>query len=213
MATRKATNSRSGRAAQPCVPTRAPKSGQIARTKAAVLETTTDLLGEIGYSRLTIDMISETSGVSRSTIYRYWTSLPELVSAAFDRALGPNPEMPDIGDIREQLIELMSQMPRILERSIWGRVLPAMIAATNDDHEFRGRLYAIADQRRDGIRTMIRRAIARGELVADTDVEWMIDMLSGIFYHRRLITGTSMRAKGMVELTVDTVLAQVRTRH
>lgn len=192
-------------------PKRAPKTSQIERTKSNVLNSTTKLLGEVVYGRLTIDLIAERSGVSRSTIYRHWNTLPELVSEAFDKALGPNPEMPDIGDVRSQLIDLFNQLPKILDRSIWGRVLPSMIVANDIDEEFAGRLHKIADKRRDGIRLLIQRAIDRGELKDDTDIEWMIDILSGIFYHRRLITGASMHQSGLVEKTVDTVLKSVVT--
>ncbi|MEM8981817.1 MAG: TetR/AcrR family transcriptional regulator [Pseudomonadota bacterium] len=188
---------------------RAPKTGQIERTKNTVLDATTELLGEIAYGRLTIDLVVERSGIARSTIYRYWKTLAELVSDAFDRALGPNPDVPDVGNVRDQLIALFSQLPRILDRSIWGTVLPSLIAANSSDGEFAGRLHRIADQRREDIRLLLRRAVKRGELPEAVDIEWMIDLLSGLFYHRRLITGASIHEDNIVERTVDTVLAGI----
>lgn len=189
---------------------RAPKTGQIERTRNTILNATTKLLGEIGYGRLTMDLVAERSGVSRTTIYRYWKALPELVSDAFDRALGPNPEIRDEGDVRDQLIALFSQLPRILDRSIWGTVLPSLIAANSSDGEFSGRLHQIADTRREDLRLLLGRAVDRRELPADLDLEWMIDLLSGLFYHRRLITGASMHEEGLVERTIDTILAGIR---
>ena len=190
---------------------RAPKTAQMERTKRHVLNATTELLGEIAYGRITIDLISERSGVSRSTIYRHWKSLPELVSDAFDGALGPNPKMPATGDIRDELLTLFHILPKILDRSIWGRILPSIIVASNSEGDFSGRLQNIADKRRDGIRDLIKNGMERGEIKADTDIEWMIDILSGLFYHRRLITGVSMHEAGLVKKTVDTVLSSVAT--
>lgn len=188
---------------------RAPKTSQIERTKSTVLDTTTELLGEVVYGRLTVDLISERSGVSRSTIYRYWKTLPELVSDAFDRALGPDPKLPDDGPIRGQLLTHFNRWPKTLNKSIWSRVLPALIAANSNDSDFAGRLYKIADKRKKIIRHIVEGAIERGELKPDTDSEWMIDLLSGIFYYRRLITGASLHQPKLVEMTVDAVLTSV----
>lgn len=186
--------------------TRAPKTSQITRTKNAIINATVELLGEVSYGRMTVDLIADRSGISRSTIYRYWKSLPEIVSEAFDTAIGPEPELQDLGDIRAELIQLYKQAPDTLDQSIWGRILPSLIVASNHDGDFSGRLQKITHERRENVRNLIRRSIERGELKADTDIEWMIDMLSSIFYHRRYITGGSMHSKGLVEKTVDAVL-------
>src|SRR5271166_3620503 len=47
--------------------------------------------------------------------------------------------------------------------------------------------------RRDHVMQIVRRAMARGELAATTDPEIAIDMLLGIIWYRRLITGKPSR--------------------
>ena len=191
---------------------RAPKTGQMERTKSNVLDSTIELLDEMVYAKLTIDVISERSGVSRSSIYRYWKSLPEIVSEAFDRAVGPDPQIDLDNDLRSNLIEIFSNLPRDLDETTWGHVLPSLIAASNSDDDFSGRLQKISDRRRRGLRRYLKMFIDRGELKPDTNIEWVIDAISSTFYTRHLITGTYKRESGHVEWLVDNVLKTILTR-
>ncbi len=187
-------------------PKRAPKKSQMERTKNSVLSATIELLGEMTFGRLTVDLISERSGVSRSTIYRYWKTVPELVSDAFDSAIGPEPALVDEGSLREQLIKLYAQAPDNLTKSTWGRVLPSLVAASNSEGEFSGRLKKISDRRRIIIRKHIQTWIDRGDLKKDTDPDRMIDTMSGVFYYRRLVTGKSLHEPKLGEWVIDAVL-------
>lgn len=189
---------------------RAPKAAQIERTTNAVLEATIDLLSEVGYRRLTIDLVSQRSGVARSTIYRYWKHVPELAIAAFDQALGPNPPMPDTGDIRSDLIANYTRLARILKRSIWGKAMPSLIEATHNDPNFKGLLPKLVDRRRGAAREMIERARERGEITKHANADWILDALSGMLYHRLLVTGGKLRDPKMIEWAVDSVLSQIK---
>jgi len=188
---------------------RAPKTSQMERTKTSVLSATIELLEEMTFGRLTVDLISDRSGVSRSTIYRYWKTVPELVTDAFNRAIGPEPEFSDNGTLKEQLMTLYGQAPDNLTKSSWGRVLPALIAASNSEGEFSGRLKKISKRRRTKLHKHIQSWIDRGDLKPDTDIDWMIDTMSGVFYYRRLVTGKSLHEAGLVEWVIDAVLEAV----
>lgn len=189
---------------------RAPKVAQIERTTSAVLEAAIELLSEVGYRRLTIDLVSQRSGVARSTIYRHWSNIPDLAIAAFDMALGPNPPLPDTGDIRSDLLATYTRLSKILKRSIWGKAMPSLIEATHNDPNFKGLLPKLVDRRREASRIMLQRAKDRGEIAEDADTDWILDALSGMLYHRLLVTGGSLRNQKMIEWAVDSVLSQVK---
>ncbi len=191
---------------------RAPKAAQIERTTKAVLDATIELLSEVGYRRLTIDLVSQRSGVARSTIYRHWKHVPELSMAAFDQALGPNPPMADTGDIRSDLVSNYTRLARILKRSIWGKAMPSLIEATHNDPNFKGLLPKLVDRRRSAARSMLERAKERGDLSEDTNIDWVLDALSGMLYHRLLVTGGKLRDPKMIEWAVDSVLSQVKVK-
>lgn len=192
-------------------PKRAPKQAQLGRTTRAILDATAALLAESGYRALTIEQISQRSGVARSSIYRRWRNTAELAIDAFDTALGPNPPVPDEGDIRSDLVLLYKRFIRILERPIWRSVLPSIIEASQTDSRFDGLLGALVGARRESERSIFRRAIERGEIRADAPVEWALDAMTGAYYHRLLMTGADLGEEGMTEWLVDSVLTRMRT--
>ncbi|MEM6582895.1 MAG: TetR/AcrR family transcriptional regulator [Pseudomonadota bacterium] len=192
-------------------PKRAPKTGQMERTRESILNATVELLGEVMYGRLTIDHISERSGASRSTIYRHWRSLPELAAEAFDRIIDPDPDLPPVDDLRTQLIIVFSELPKNLERSHWGKLLPSLVCASSEAGDCSGLLQQISDRRRYATRKMLQRGIDKGYLKPETNIEWVIDLICSTYYVRHLITGTSMKEEGHLEWIIDSVLSQIRT--
>lgn len=188
---------------------RAPKLGQIKRTKEQVLDATADLLKEIGYRELSIDRVIERSGVARSTIYRHWSNKAQLAIEAFDKAMGPNPPMADEGSIREDLILTYKRFPAILKRSIWGTILPSIIEASKNDPLFEGLLSETVNVRKENMREIFNRAKERGEIKADANIEWAIDTLSGFYYHRLLLTGEKFDEQGVEVWLTDSILSQI----
>jgi len=168
-------------------------------------------LGEVVYGRLTIDHVSERSGASRSTIYRHWSTLPELVADAFDRIIDPDPNLPEVADLRSQLIMVFSELPKNLENSEWGHLLPSLVSASSKGGDCSGLLQQISHRRRYATRRMFQRAIEAGELKPDTNIEWLIDLICATFYLRHMITGTSLHEEGHVEWIVDSALSTVKT--
>lgn len=190
-------------------PKRAPKTGQINRTKEQVLDATAELLREIGYRELSIDRVIERSGVARSTIYRHWSNKAQLAIDAFDRALGPNPPTANLGSVREDLIASYTRFPKILQRSIWGTMLPSIIEASKTDPMFEGLLSNTVHERKENMRELFNRAKERGEIREDANIEWAIDTLSGFYYHRLLMTGDKLMEDGLAEWLTDSVLSQI----
>ena len=158
---------------------RAPKTAQIERTVKTVLDATVELLVEIGYRNITVARISERSGVARSTIYRHWKSVPELAIDAFNAALGPVADAPDLGDVRTNLIFHYDRFAKALKNSIRGKLMPSLLEAAQNDRGFDALFEKLVDRRSDSTREILRRAIERGELRPDTEVEWVIDLLGG----------------------------------
>lgn len=55
-----------------------------------ILEAAVALLGERGYRDFTVDVVSERTGIAKTTIYRRWPSKAELVAAAI---APPSPDL------------------------------------------------------------------------------------------------------------------------
>ncbi|MEU8823609.1 TetR/AcrR family transcriptional regulator [Streptomyces sp. NPDC048636] len=82
------------------------------RSHRAILDAAIELVGEVGYPKLTIEAIAARAGVGKQTIYRWWPSKAAVLLDAFV-ALGERAareaggedvyEIPDTGDLEADL--------------------------------------------------------------------------------------------------------------
>jgi AcrR family transcriptional regulator len=178
---------------------------RIARTRAVVLEGTLDLLIERGYDGLAIEAVAEHAGVAKTTIYRHWPTKELLVVEAV-RCLKDPPPVPDTGDVRDDLRTLMRGLAVGLRRSRWSNVLPIIVDAAERHPELRRLHRELVRERQNPSRIVLERAIERGDLPADADVELGVTLLAGPLFYRRLISQASLRP-AFVDQVVDATLA------
>jgi len=86
-----------------------------ARSRARLLDAATTLLVKGGTEAVTIDAVTKLAKVARATLYRHFDSGTELVAAAFGKLVAPAAETADSGDLREQLVELLTTRARMIE--------------------------------------------------------------------------------------------------
>src|SRR5206468_6846 len=84
------------------------------RTNEAILAATRELLAECNVHQLTVEKVAARSGVAKTTIYRRWRSKDELALAVLLDMVEQIVEVPDLGDIRAELIALLDTAVQIL---------------------------------------------------------------------------------------------------
>jgi AcrR family transcriptional regulator len=160
------------------------------RARIAVLHAADDLLVERGYAGVTIEGIAARAGVAKQTIYRWWPSKFEILMDTFLEDAAGALAIPDTGTAAGDLRQHLRQLAGFLAEAPSGRVMAALIGQAQQDpgiaRAFQGRFLT---ERRALDRTILERALARGELRAGTDLDLVIDMLYGPVYHRLLLTG------------------------
>lgn len=165
------------------VPVPKPRS---ARAHEAVLSAASELLAGGGLPAATVDAISARSGVSKATIYKHWPSRTAVAAEAFGVEMATAIPLPDTGSARGDLTE---QVRRVSEfyASPAGTVFAQLLAACVTDPEAARffREFFLAG-RRQAIATLWRRALERGEVDAEIDVEVAIDVLFGPLIFRLL---------------------------
>lgn len=162
------------------------------RTRAKVLAAARAVLRRDGASA-SIDAVATEAGVARSTIYRNWATREDLLADAIEDAGGP-PAGPEQGDARAQLVAVVVELAEALDRSEWGRTLPAIVAAVDGDAAFAERYRAFTDDRRRGVERIVARGTRNGELAPSVPVGDLIDALVGPLFYRRLVRGVPTSA-------------------
>lgn len=163
------------------------------------MEATLAILGEVGFSGLSIDGVAARAGVGKATIYRHWEGKADLVVDAFRRAVPPLAE-PDTGNLRDDLCDVLGRVAEGLALSPLARIIPSMVEAAERDPELR-RLYGeFGAERRAVVARILVRAQARGDLPGGLDRDLAVDLLIGPVFARRLVTRMPLNRAYAVEL-------------
>jgi AcrR family transcriptional regulator len=176
------------------------------RARQAVLDVTADLVAEVGVERTTIDEIANRSGVAKTTIYRNFASKEVLVVEAV-HASTSLPIVTDTGSLRDDLISCFSGTTKASYDGRMGDMMLSLMDAAQRDPELGRLVRAQTDQKRRFATTVIERAVARGDLPADVDVDLLVTLLAGPLVYTKLVLRQRVTHE-LVAAVVDTVLAR-----
>lgn len=160
---------------------------RVARSRAAVMTATRELLVERGVAATTVEEIARRSGVAKTTIYRHWAGKAEVVFDVIEGMIGP-PKTPDTGSFAGDLTDMAVGLSRGLNDSLWSAVLPSLIDAAQRDEELDDLHRQFAERRHSIIRQVIDRGRARGEVREDVSDEEILELVAGPLFYRRLVT-------------------------
>jgi len=143
-----------------------------------ILDAALEVLAETGYDGMTIDMVAARAKAGKATLYRRWASKGELVIDAVACMKKIDPEaIPDTGTLRGDLVAMIK--PHAMhdaDKKL--RIMGALTSMLARDPQLADAAYAaIVEPRASVNRLLLQRAIDRGEIPADTDIE-MISLVS-----------------------------------
>jgi AcrR family transcriptional regulator len=153
------------------------------RADEAITAAVLDLLAEVGFGRFTMDDVAARAGVGKATIYRRWPSKERLVLHALHSGRSPVADV-DTGTLHGDLVALYQGIIGEQGRETTMRLMPALAVEAANDPDVRARLRAFVDDRRRPTREAFARAIGRGEVPADVDVDLCIDLMTGSIVNR-----------------------------
>lgn len=151
-----------------------------AHIEAELLRATQDLLIEQGFERLTVDAVAKRCSASKATIYRRWPSKVALAVAA-TAALLPLPEVPDTGDLREDLLACSRAYIKD-ERRI--AVLASLLTSARYDPMLRMAARDTIGSPVGGLfEHVLARAVSRGQVAQGVDIDIISEVLPAIAFH------------------------------
>jgi AcrR family transcriptional regulator len=150
----------------------------------AILAAALDLLAEQGYSRLTIEQVALRAGVARTSLYRRWSTKESLIlDAIVNVGLDERPEVPDTGSLHQDMQSYLCAWIDFRRTQAWASEI---LANPELKQVLRQNL---AGGLTSGFRTIIERAVERGELPPNTDVELMATLPMALIHQHHGLTG------------------------
>jgi AcrR family transcriptional regulator len=169
-----------------------------------ILDATLQVLGDMGYDRLTMDAVATRAKASKATLYRRWNGKVSLVIDAL-LSVKSTPQAPDTGSLRGDLIESFCGLGGLTdEKSV--ATFASVITAISRDQDF------AAAFRKDVIgpkaalsQSIFARARERGEIPASADIDLLAPALAGIVLHRVYVLG-ELPDEALITRVIDQII-------
>jgi AcrR family transcriptional regulator len=180
-----------------------------------ILDAALEVLAETGYDGMTIDMVASRAKAGKATVYRRWASKAELVIDAVACMKGGDLDpsaLPDTGTLRGDLIAMIK--PRSIHDGQQKlRVMAGLMSLIGQNPELaEAAREAIVEPRLAVNRMFLQRAIDRGEIAADTDIEAIAAISQAMGAYRMLMLGQPVDREYVTSVVDSIVLPAVGLR-
>lgn len=157
----------------------------------AIRDAVIEEISEDGVGRLSVDSVARRAGVGKAAIYRRWPTKEAMLEDVLLKSGLKVVRAPDLGSLHEEVAHYLREATALLADPMHASLLPHLYAevATNSPlgDAIRKVLHRV---KRESVGEIVDRAIERGELTDDFDVEIALDVLAGpIYWHRMIMHG------------------------
>jgi AcrR family transcriptional regulator len=184
--------------------------------ESAICDAALELLSEVGYDRMSMDAVAARARASKATIYRRWPGKRELVLDALRTRTGHGLEPPDTGSLRGDLLASLRAMADGIgaqDAALMAGVLREMRCTPELGECVRSQ---VVEDKRDISRTIVERAVARGDLPPGGPGEEVLhEVAPALMFFRLLVTGLPADDAFLEHVTDDVLvplLTSPRTR-
>jgi len=180
---------------------------------AVILDAALEVLAEVGYDGMTMDLVAVRAKAGKATLYRRWPSKAELVLDAVARMKRTQVDLdrlPDTGTLRGDLVALIKpQSIEEAERKL--KVMAGLASMLSHDRGLAEAVNAaIIEPWADAHRVFMQRAIGRGELPAAADIETLSHVVPSMAAYRTLIQRKPVDRSFLVSLIDGLLLPALR---
>ena len=163
-----------------------------------------------GVASLTIDDVATVSGVAKTTIYRHWPERASLIVDAVNARL-EHIGTPDTGSLRGDLEALWVGLSQRDLSGNTGNIIPCLIEAAGRDPEMAYLLERIGAERQRVVKAIIERALARGEIQTELDLETLVGVIVGPIVFQKMVRRREL-TREYVNACLDVILAGLQAR-
>ncbi|WP_338703815.1 TetR/AcrR family transcriptional regulator [Streptomyces sp. Q6] len=180
----------------------------------AILEAALDQLSTVGWNGLTMEGVAAGAQTGKAAVYRRWPSKEDLVVDALRAGLPTLDAVPDLGSLREDLLELCKQA-RAAMYSRPGFALRSVVheCDTFTAERFHSVIFdGVIEPSVRLIKEVVRRGIERGDVRADASDSYVCDVIPAMMMYRSKVCGSEWEEADLVEL-IDRVMVPLLRSH
>lgn len=157
-----------------------------------------------GLDACTLDEVARRSGVAKTTVYRHFRDLDELVVTAIDEMI-EDVATPDHGSLRADLEAIVRAFTGIVRHHGFRQLFASMLSRSLADPEFETVYRQAQEVRHQPLRIAIQRGIARGEVDPEIDLEQAMYFVQGPFVAKRLVENDDVDDRD-IEVFLDLIV-------
>jgi AcrR family transcriptional regulator len=176
----------------------------------AILDAALEQLSTVGWKGLTMEGVAAGARTGKAAVYRRWPSKEDLAVAAMETLYNVEMPEPDTGDIRRDLTESYRSVLAFVNTRDGAAFLRTSIAESVRDDRIAALHRESTERREDVSRVTLERAIKRGQVRADIDIDSAIQWLGGLLAIRA-ITHRPMPTVDDAETLVEFALRGIGT--
>jgi AcrR family transcriptional regulator len=189
-----------------------PQTVRGALRREAICDAVFELLAEVGYDRMSMDLVAERAHASKATIYRTWPDKPQMVVEAIVHRFDGVPEAPDTGSLRGDLLAIFDQTCTAVNGAD-GDVISGLMTAAARNPQLASALHrCLVETKKSLHQAVIGHAARRGEVPADTDPALLHEVLHAMVLSRKIIENEPLTAQWAQHIVDDVILPVLRWR-
>ena len=162
--------------------------GRSARVRESILSAAFNELIENGYAELSVEAVASRAGVNKTTIYRRWPTLEDLLVDALTTWSLDIP-VSDTGDFETDLLAVGNELADLLNGGIGRQIVAFVLTAGLRSAQLREATRRYFDHQAERATPAVNRAIERGELPANCDARALLATLRAPLFYRMVTTG------------------------
>lgn len=167
-----------------------------------------DLVAAKGIEGVTIDAIAIAAQASKQTLYRRWATKSDLIRDAVRMSFGgASPGDPgDLGSLREEFLAILHSAAAMLQTN--RRLIIALIDGAQRDPTIMAVMrQETRENYRESLQRPLKRAIARGEISPEADLNLVAELALPALLHRAMLD--ELIDERVVTSLVDDVLMRL----
>lgn len=148
----------------------------------AILDASFELLIETGVRGFSVREVARRAHIPKSSIYRRWRTRAALLGSALEQFGQDTSTQPDTGGLESDLVAMVRD--QMLGIASTRGPLARIALEVRDDPELAPVVRDVLAKRRSALYPVFERAVARGDLPANVNIDEAIDMLVGPIWIR-----------------------------